>query len=63
MTNKNRHRFGSRNGRAKITEQQAKEIIALRGQLSQSRIAEMYGLTQPIVSHIQIGRIWKHLER
>jgi hypothetical protein len=43
-------------GRGKVTLAQAAEIRALRGKKTQTEIAKMYGLTQPAVSFIQLGK-------
>ena len=54
---------GERNSHNKITAEQVMEIrrIYSEGNLSQAEIGKMFGITQMTVSHIVIGRIWKHL--
>ncbi len=49
---------GSRNGQAKLTEQEVSEIKALRGLRSQRQIAEQFGIHQSGVSQILSGKIW-----
>ena len=49
---------GVANGRAKITAEQAREIRALRGSMSQSQIGAQYGISQSQVSYIQLHRGW-----
>lgn len=58
-----RHMHGSRHYRAKITEQQAREIIALLAVpgTTQQSIADRYGISRSSVSLIKSGRNWKHL--
>lgn len=46
---------------AKLTEEQAKEIIFASG--SGTEIAKRYGISQQSVCDIKNGRRWKHLER
>lgn len=55
---KGRTARGEGAGRAKLTEDQVKEIRSLRGTLSQSQIAKHFGIIQPHVSSIMTGRAW-----
>lgn len=55
------HDRGERNSQAKITEDMAIEIIALRGKESQSSIARRLGIVQQQVSRIQRGKRWAWL--
>lgn len=57
MAAKGRQAHGSKNGRAKLTEGQVREIRALRG--TQAAIAEMYGVSRATVSQIRSGKTWK----
>lgn len=50
---------GSRHGNAKLTEQQAREIRALRGIEKQRDTAKRYGVDQAIVGRIQRGQLWR----
>lgn len=60
---KEAHQNGSANDNAKLTEA---EVIAIRAMskagISQTRIAEVFGIIQPHVSRIVRGINWKHLE-
>lgn len=60
----NAPRPGERNGNAKLTEQQAKEIIERyrRGEL-RNHIAKRMGLTFPTVNRLVKGEAWKHLHQ
>ena len=49
---------GERNGRAKISEDDARNIRALRGLRSQSALARQYSIDQSTVSDIQTGKRW-----
>lgn len=53
---------GERHGNAKLTEQQAKDILALRtsGRTGYD-VASYYGVCAATVSHIWTRRSWKHL--
>lgn len=54
-------RTGSKNGRAVITEAQAREIKVLLSQkLSQQKIAGRFGIQQTLVSRIARGVSWAH---
>lgn len=55
--------IGSGNGRAKLTESQIKDIVLLAGCRSQSEIGYLFGVSQSMVSLIQLGQAWKHAER
>lgn len=44
--------------RGKVTPEQVAQIRALRGKMIQAKIAKMFGLTQPAVSFIQLGKRW-----
>jgi hypothetical protein len=54
---------GERNHFAKISQEDAEHILALRGRMSQSAIARIFGVTQPTISDIQRGKSWGWLER
>lgn len=59
------YRAGSGNGRAKLTEQQVREIIDLliEGDLSSIEIAERYGVSQPSIINIKSNKTWRHIPR
>jgi len=52
---------GEQNGRAKLTEEQAKEIIA--SPHAHAYVAMQYNVTRDTVKKIRSGKLWKHLER
>lgn len=55
---------GAANGRAKISESDVRKIRSLyaTGKYSQSRLGEMFGLTQSGVGSIVNRRAWNHIE-
>lgn len=50
---------GTKNGRAKLTEDQVRAIRAETG--SNSEIAKRYGVGKSMVSYIRLGRNWGHV--
>lgn len=57
-------RVGQDNGRAKITEAQAREVIALIASGRKNiEIATAYGITHANVSAIRLGKSWPNLPR
>lgn len=50
---------GERHGNAKITAAIAGEIRALKGRLSQRKIAKLFGISASNVGHIHVGTRWK----
>lgn len=62
MVYKNRQAKGSNAGQAKLTEDQVKEIRQLLSEkMDQKEIAKKYNITQTTVSHINIGKTWRHI--
>lgn len=55
------HSRGERNGRAKITEPEAREILALKGIEPPNKLAEKFGVSRPTIAHIHAGRSWAWL--
>lgn len=55
---------GESNTKAKLNEQQVKEIynLTLEKKLTQKEIAKIYNIDRTIVSSIKLGKIWKHLK-
>ena len=59
---KNRHLAGQKNGNAKISEQDVREIKALASVgMAQHKIADRYGVCQMQVSRIVRGTRWSHM--
>jgi hypothetical protein len=52
-------RTGETHGCARLTEDDVREIRALRGKVSGKEISQMFGVAQCTVSAIQLHRIWK----
>jgi len=63
MISKLRQPHGERNGHAKLTVKQIREIRAAKGDYRgfQTELAAQYGVTPSLVSMIRSGRIWKHV--
>jgi hypothetical protein len=65
MVSKGRHRLirlpGERNGQAKLTEAEARAILASKGKVRQEDLAERYGVSQSRISSIMTGKNWAHL--
>lgn len=55
---------GDAHGNAKLTGKKVRKIKALlaAGDLSQTRIAEIYGVALSTINHIKTGRLWSHIE-
>lgn len=47
---------------AKLTDDQVREIRALRGRASQRVIADRFGVSDVLVSKIQLRKVWTHVE-
>jgi hypothetical protein len=54
--------LGERNGHAKLTEEDVREIKRLRGKVTQRELAERFGITHSNVAQIHRGYSWKHVE-
>ena len=54
---------GEKNGMAKLTEFKVMEIKALlaEGNLSQYKIADLFGVSRSCVLGIKLGRLWSHV--
>mgnify|MGYP002073545928 CR=1 FL=1 len=63
MIQKDRHRYiahsGAENGRAKLTDDQVREIRILARQFSQTHVAKMFGVDQSTVGYIVRGKTWR----
>jgi len=44
-----------------LTAEKVIKIRSLRGKISISKLATMFGVSKPTISHIMAGRSWKHL--
>lgn len=55
------HNRGERCGTSKLTETEAREIIAMRGVESQRKLAARFGVSQQTVGAIHTGRNWAWL--
>ncbi len=64
MTKKKRHTYGQRSATAKITEEQARQVLGMVGLgIKQNVIAKTFGLSQVQISRIKLGKRWKHLQK
>lgn len=59
MVDKERQAHGVKNGRAKLTAEQVREIRSAVG--THTEIAARYGVTRSLVSLIRSGRIWRQI--
>lgn len=55
------HCFGVKNGRAKLTDSQVREIRQLKGKLSQTEIADMFGVRGITIRKIFENKHWRHV--
>lgn len=53
---------GEQHGKSKLTDEQVREILALKGTATYQEIADMYGVALSTVSNILSRKIWKHVE-
>jgi hypothetical protein len=70
---KGRMALGERNGSAKLTAEQVREIRAryraggrggsrsIRGGVTQTALAKEYGVSQPVISQILLGQKWERV--
>lgn len=62
MQAKRRNPVGSHHGRAKLSEAAVQRIRAsLASGVKAQELADTYGVTQAMISHIKTGRAWKWL--
>lgn len=52
------HSRGERSGTAKLTEQQAREILRLKGKIPQTSLAKRYGVAPSTIGMIHNGTNW-----
>lgn len=60
MRNRERSLCGIRNPKAKLTENQMREVRRLKGLLSGAELGRRFGVTRATISKIQLGKTWKH---
>ena len=60
MCAKKRHAFGTKHGRNKLSDVDVYNIRA--SAKSTRKMAAELGVSQSLINHIRVGRIWKHLE-
>jgi hypothetical protein len=49
---------GTRNGQSKLTEDQAREILSLKGKNTVRELSSQFGVSPMVVSRIQNGKSW-----
>lgn len=52
---------GERYSTAKLTDEAARKIRELRGKVTQSELAEMFGVSPAAIQAVHDGRTWKHV--
>lgn len=57
------HNRGERHNMAKLTEEQVRSILSIRGEKTQKEIAEMYGVSEMTISRIYSGEAWECVPR
>lgn len=63
-TNKRRYAFGEKHYQNKLKEKDIEEIqILYKSGLSQSKICELFGVEQTVISGVLSGKNWKYSER
>jgi hypothetical protein len=55
------HPRGERNGHAKLTEEDVREIRELRGAFTVRELGELYGINSGSISDIQNRKRWRHV--
>lgn len=59
MVAKRRHAYGVRNGHAKLTDDDARQILASKE--TTTELAERYLVSLPTISQLKSGRTWAHV--
>jgi len=64
MVKHGRSRVGSKNHKAKLSEKDVPLIKEMykSNRFSQQRIADLFGVSQPRISSIMLGKTWKHVQ-
>lgn len=52
---------GERNGLSKLTDEAVLEIRAMRGRVAQPVLAKRFGVSQSLISLVQLGKVWAHI--
>lgn len=52
---------GAKNGRAKLTEDQARQALSLKGVISQTKIAAEFGVNKTTISYLHKRKSWAYL--
>lgn len=60
--NAGNHAKGMAKKNSKLTDLDVKKIRALRGEKSQRKISNIFGISKSIVGDIQLGKRWKHVQ-
>lgn len=53
--------IGERNGFSKLSDAAVAEIRAMRGKVTQYVLADKFGVSQSLISIVQLGRVWTHV--
>jgi len=56
-------KFGENHGRARLTEDQAKEIFQKKGVVTQEKLAEQYKVSPATIAMIHCKINWKHIHK
>lgn len=57
------HQIGEKNGQAKLTEKEAREIFSMKGSLSQKEIGKIFGVSQGTVFLIHHKLMWAWIHK
>lgn len=52
-----------RNIHAKLTESEVKKIIKLKGELSSTKVTDLFDVSNSSIKLIWSGKTWKHVQR
>jgi hypothetical protein len=53
---------GERQGASKLTDADVREIRAMRGRATQFVLADRFGVSQSLISLVQLGSSWRHVK-
>lgn len=54
--------IGERQGQAKLTDDAVREIRAMKGRMTQFVLADRFGVSQGLISLVQLGKSWGHVK-